>query len=69
MLKLLPRLALSGPPNPYPKVTQGRCRKVRLTSTAPLVVHVDGEFFCVPQEGVRQLEIEVLPAALTIAPV
>jgi diacylglycerol kinase (ATP) len=67
VLKLLPRLALSGPPSEYPKVTQGRCRKVKLTSEAPLVVHIDGEFFCLPEENIRSLEIDVVPAALTIA--
>jgi diacylglycerol kinase family enzyme len=67
VLKFLPRLALSGPPREYPKVRQGRCRRVKLTSEAPLVVHIDGEFFCVPEENVHSLEIEIVPAALTIA--
>jgi len=67
VLKLMPRLALSGPPGEYPKVTQGRCRKVTLTSESPLVVHVDGELFCVPEENIRSLEIDVVPAALQIA--
>ncbi len=66
VLKFLPRLALSGPPRHYPKVTQGRCRQLRLTSEAPLMVHVDGEFFCLPEDGIRTLEIEVVPAALRI---
>lgn len=66
VLKFLPRLALTGPPRDYPKVTQGRCRKLQLTSEAPLVVHVDGEFFCLPEDGIRSLEIEVVPAALKI---
>jgi diacylglycerol kinase family enzyme len=66
VVKFLPRLALSGPPASYPKVSQGRCRRVRLTSEAPLIVHVDGEFFCLPEDGVRSLEIEVLPAALKV---
>jgi diacylglycerol kinase (ATP) len=68
VVKLLPRLALSGPPSDYPKVKQGRCRKVKLTSERPLVVHIDGEFFCVPKDNIRSLEIDVVPAALTIAP-
>ena len=69
VMKLLPRLAFSGPPNEYPKVRQGQCRKVRLTSAAPLIIHVDGEFFCVPADDVRSVEIEVVPAALTIVKV
>lgn len=66
VLCFLPRLALSGPPREYPKVTQGRCRSVQLASEAPLVVHVDGEFFSLPQDNVRSLEIEVKPAALRV---
>lgn len=67
VLKLLPRLALAGPPANYPKVTQGRCRRLNLTSEAPLVVHLDGEFLCLPEDNVHTLEIDVVPAALQIA--
>jgi diacylglycerol kinase (ATP) len=66
VLNLLPRLALSGPPSDHPKVQQGRCRRVRLRSEAPLTVHIDGEFFCTPEDRVRELEIELLPACLTV---
>jgi hypothetical protein len=37
--------------------------------TAPLIIHVDGEFFCRPEDDVRSVEIEVVPAALTIVKV
>jgi diacylglycerol kinase (ATP) len=67
VLQLLPRIALFGPPAEYPKVRQGRCRRVRLQSEAPLIVHTDGEFFCLPSEDVRELEIELLPDALKVA--
>jgi diacylglycerol kinase family enzyme len=67
VLKFLPRLALAGPPSEYAKVKQGRCRTVKLTSAMPLAVHIDGEFFCVPDENIRALEINIVPAALTIA--
>ena len=66
VLKLLLRIAVSGPPADYPGVRQGRCRRVRLQSTTPLIVHTDGEFFCLPQDDVRELEIDLLPAALTV---
>src|SRR5207237_107961 len=67
IVKFLPSVALSGPPRDHPKVKSGRCRKIKLTSQAPLVVHLDGESFCVPEDNVRSLEIEVVPQALTIA--
>jgi diacylglycerol kinase (ATP) len=66
VLRLLPRLAMSGPPADNPKVRLGRCRRVRLRSGAPLIVHVDGEFFCRPEDDLRDLEIDILPAALRV---
>ena len=44
----------------------GRCRSISLRSQAPLTVHVDGEFFCRPEDDVRELEIQVLPARLKV---
>ncbi len=66
VFQFLPRLALFGPPTAYPKIRQGRCRHVRVESEAPLLVHTDGEFFCLSSDGVRELEIDVLPKALTV---
>jgi diacylglycerol kinase family enzyme len=66
VLRFLPRLALSGPPSDHPKVRLGRCRRVRLRSSAPLIVHVDGEFFCRPEDRIQDLDIEILPAALRV---
>lgn len=66
VLTLLPRLALWGPPKNHPKVRRGRCRRVRVMSNEPLLIHTDGEFFCLPVDGVTQVEIDVLPAALTV---
>jgi diacylglycerol kinase family enzyme len=66
ILKFLPRLALFGPPKEYPKVRQGRCRRVTLQSETPLVAHTDGEFICLPGDGIKELTIELLPGALTV---
>lgn len=66
ILRFLPRLALFGPPVTYPKVRQGRCRRVKLRSEEPLILHTDGEFFCVPEDGIHEVEIEIVPAALTV---
>jgi diacylglycerol kinase (ATP) len=67
ILKFLPRLALFGPPATYPKLRQGRCRRVLVQSEKPLIVHTDGEFFCLPEDGVKDLEIEIVPRALAVA--
>ncbi len=66
VLKFLPRVALFGPPQNDPRVRQGRCRRVRLVSPKPLIVHLDGEFFCLPDDNVRELEIDLLPKALRV---
>ena len=66
VLRFLPRVALFGPPANHPHVRLGRCRTLRLRSAAPLIVHVDGEFFCRPEDRVQELEIELLPAALRV---
>ena len=66
VLRFLPRLALFGPPAEYPQVSQGRCRNVVLRSSEPLIVHTDGEFFCLPEDGVRELKIDLFPGALSV---
>jgi diacylglycerol kinase family enzyme len=68
ILKFLPRLALFGPPEQYPKIRQGRCRRVTVRSEAPLIVHTDGEFFCLPGDRIKEVAIEIMPAALRVAP-
>lgn len=67
VLRFLPQVALFGPPLGHPKVRHGQCKRLTVESEKPLVVHVDGEFFCVPSEGVTRLEMEILPGALTVA--
>ena len=32
----------------------------------PLCVHTDGELFAVPADGVRELEVELLPGRLRV---
>jgi diacylglycerol kinase (ATP) len=64
---LLPRLFMGrGLPSDHPKLWLGRCRRVRLHCEAALVVHTDGELFCVPDDGVQDLDIELLPGALRV---
>jgi diacylglycerol kinase (ATP) len=67
ILQFLPRLALFGPPEIYPKIRQGRCRHVKVKSPQPLLVHADGEFFCLPADGVHEIDIDILPGALAVA--
>lgn len=67
LVRLLPSLfGGGGLPHNHPSLWLGRCRRVRLHAESPLVVHTDGELFCVPEDGVRELEIDLLPKALRV---
>lgn len=66
VLRLLPRLSLYGPPAEYPHVRQGHCRRVLVRSDEPLMIHIDGEFFCLPEEAIRDVEITIQPRILEV---
>ncbi len=66
VLSFLPQLALSGPPTNHAKIRVGQCQRVWLRSPHPLIVHLDGEFFCRPEDGVRELEIEIAARRLPV---
>jgi diacylglycerol kinase family enzyme len=66
VLRFLPRVALSGLPANDPRLRIGRCRHVQVRSEAPLIVHIDGEFFCRPEDRVRSLDIQILPRQLRV---
>jgi diacylglycerol kinase family enzyme len=67
LLPLLPPLFLGrGLPHNKANLWQGRCRQVRIQAEGPLVVHTDGELFCVPQDDVCDIEIDLLPQALRV---
>jgi YegS/Rv2252/BmrU family lipid kinase len=65
-LTMLPRIATGTLPDDHPLIRQGRCRAVRIRSEEPLRVHTDGEFFCEPGDGIREVTIDLLPAALSV---
>jgi diacylglycerol kinase family enzyme len=67
VLRYMPRLASGGQlPTDHPQIWLGRCREARLHSEAPLAVHLDGEFFCLPKQRVHQLDIRILPGLLKV---
>ena len=65
-VKLLPRLATGTFPANHPHLWLGRCRSVRISAPVPVRVHVDGEFFCHPEDGIQELRIELLPRRLRV---
>jgi diacylglycerol kinase (ATP) len=66
LLRFLPAILAGGLPTDHPRIAIGRCRRVAVRADEPLTVHLDGEFFCQPRDGVHQLDVELLPLALTV---
>ena len=66
LLLFMAQMAAQRLRNDHPFVRMGRCRRATLHSETPLIVHLDGEFFCLPEDGVHDLEVELLPQALRV---
>jgi len=67
LLRYMPRLAGGGElPRDHPRIWMGRCHEVDLESEAPLTVHLDGEFFALPQDPTRKLQVRILPGRLKV---
>jgi diacylglycerol kinase family enzyme len=65
LLAFLPGM-ITGRLREHPAVWMGRCRRVRLRSESALTVHADGEFFCLPEQNVREVEVDLLPGRLRV---
>ena len=67
LISYLPRMVTGRIPYGDPHIQAGRCRSLRVMSETPLAVHADGEFFCLPEDQITSMEIELLPSALRVA--
>ncbi len=65
LLKFVPGMII-GNLRSHPAVWMGTCRRVSLRSDSALTVHVDGEFFCLPEQDVRAIEVDLLPGRLQV---
>ncbi len=66
LLRFLPNMITGRIPTNHPALWAGRCQRVSVQSEAELIVHADGEFFSRPGEGVRNVEMRILPRALRV---
>jgi diacylglycerol kinase family enzyme len=66
LFRNVPGMITGNIPADNPSLWLGRCRHVDVQCDAPLIVHVDGEFFCLPEDQVRGIAIELLPRRLRI---
>src|SRR5207248_3976204 len=66
LLRYLPAMVRGTLPENHKLLTLGRAARIDVRSEAPLCVHADGEFVCVPEEGLKEIVVEVLPARLQV---
>ncbi|HET6573289.1 MAG TPA: diacylglycerol kinase family protein [Fimbriiglobus sp.] len=66
LLRYLPGLIAGRLPTDHPHIRRGRCGRAIIRAAVPLCVHIDGELFAVPGDGVRELEVELLPNRLRV---
>lgn len=62
----LPNMARGTLPDHHPLLWKHRAREVRMESPQPMRIHLDGEFFCHPEDGVTQATVKMFPAALRV---
>ncbi len=66
LIRHLPGMITGRLPRNHPKLQFGQARTLQIQSPQPLCVHLDGEFFCRPEDGLTSFEIELLPLRLTV---
>jgi diacylglycerol kinase (ATP) len=66
LVRFLPAMATGKLPTDHPRLKLGRAAKIEIRSDGPLFVHTDGEFFCVPADGLKEVQMEVLPGRLRV---
>jgi diacylglycerol kinase family enzyme len=66
LLRYLPAMVRGALPTNHKLLTLGRAARIEVKCEAPLCVHADGEFVCVPEDDLRELVVEVLPARLRV---
>jgi diacylglycerol kinase family enzyme len=66
LLGYIPGMITGRLPTDDPLIARGRCQHVVIASETPLTAHVDGEFFCLPEDNLHRLEVRLLSRALTL---
>jgi diacylglycerol kinase (ATP) len=66
LLRHLPAMIRGRLPENHPLLHLGRAARIEVRCDTPLYVHADGEFVCVPENGVRDLVVELLPKRLKV---
>ncbi len=66
LLRHFPNMIRGTLPSDHPRLWLGRCRQMDVKCETPMRIHLDGEFFCHPEDGVDQVSIRMLPGRLRV---
>src|SRR5262249_28643729 len=66
LLRYLPSMIRGTIPKNHRLLHVGRARRITVASELPLCVHADGEFFCTPADGVREITVDVVPKRMRV---
>jgi diacylglycerol kinase (ATP) len=66
LLRYLPAMAAGRLPENHRLIALGRASRIEVRCAVPLCVHADGEFVCVPEQGVTEVALEVVPRRLRV---
>lgn len=66
LIRYLPAMVGGNLPENHPRLGLGRAGRIEVTCGSPLCIHADGEFVCVPEDGVKEVAVEVLPRRLKV---
>jgi diacylglycerol kinase family enzyme len=66
LLRFLPAMATGNLPDNHKLLHLGRARRIVVRSQAPLCVHADGEFVCVPADRIFEVAVDVVPRRLRV---
>jgi YegS/Rv2252/BmrU family lipid kinase len=66
LIRYLPAMATGNLPENHPLLHLGRAKRIEVHSEVSLCVHADGEFVCIPTDGMKEVSVEVIPARLRV---
>jgi diacylglycerol kinase (ATP) len=66
LIRYLPAMATGKLPENHPLLHVGRAKRIEVQSEVALCVHADGEFVCVPSDGIKEVSVEVVPQRLKV---
>ena len=66
LIRYLPAMISGNLPKDHPKLHVGRCRNAKVGGDIPLCIHADGEMFALFEDGIRDVEVELLPGRLRV---